>query len=156
MRRDDDNGPPPHHSVTDSISSMDKLEIEGRTYKHVTVLPFLLRETASIDAAFLPNKAWGTSGRYEGILRGSQGRGDCIGDARSAWRGCWRFGLQRTQGRTAQGCPCSPCRSFPGIIKYFLRPGRRCNHIWICDSRALACWLQVGNPRSSTLSAMRI
>jgi hypothetical protein len=63
----------PTNSVIDSISSMDKLEIEGRTYTNVTVLPFLLSETASINAAFLPNKAWGTSGRYEGILRGSQG-----------------------------------------------------------------------------------
>jgi hypothetical protein len=86
---------------------MDKLEIEGRTYKNVTVLPFLLSETASINAAFLPNKALGTSGRYEGILRGSQGWCDCIaiGDARTAHSarvrgrggGCWR-GL---------GCTCS-------------------------------------------------
>jgi hypothetical protein len=66
----------PTNSVTNSISSMDKkLEIEGRTYmyKNVTVLPFLLSETASINAAFLPDKARGTSGRYEGIPRGSQG-----------------------------------------------------------------------------------
>ena len=34
---------------------MDKLEIEGGTYKNVTVLPFLLSETASINAAFLPD-----------------------------------------------------------------------------------------------------
>ena len=58
---------------TNSISSMDKLEIEGRTYKNVTVLPFLFSETASKNAAFLPDKAWGASGRYEGVLRGSQG-----------------------------------------------------------------------------------
>ena len=61
------------NSVTDSINSMDKLETEARTYKNVTVLPFLLSETASKNAAFLPDKAWGTSGRYEGVLRGSQG-----------------------------------------------------------------------------------
>ena len=30
---------------------------------------------------------------FSGVLRG----GDCIGDARSAWRGCWRFGLQRSR-----------------------------------------------------------
>ena len=54
-------------------------------------------------------------------------------------------------GQDGTRTPCAPCRSFPGIIKYFLRPGRRCNHIWICDSRALACWLRnlVGNPRSN-------
>ena len=61
---------------------MDELEIEARTYKNVTVLPFLLSETASKNAAFLPDK--GTRhgamghvrsgfGRYEGVLRGSQG-----------------------------------------------------------------------------------
>ena len=64
----------PTNSVTDSINSMDKLEIEARTYKNVTVLPFLLSETPSKNVAFLPdNKAWGTSGRYAGVLRGSQG-----------------------------------------------------------------------------------
>ena len=52
---------------------MDELEIEARTYKNVTVLTFLLSETPSKNAAFLPDKAWGTSGRYEGVLRGSQG-----------------------------------------------------------------------------------
>ena len=52
---------------------MDELEIEARTYKNVTVLPFLLSETPSKNAAFLPDKAWGTSDRYEGVLRGSQG-----------------------------------------------------------------------------------
>ena len=46
-------------------------------------------------------------------------------------------------GQDGTRMPCAPCRSFPGIIKYFLRPGRRCNHIWICDSRALACWLVI-------------
>jgi hypothetical protein len=61
----------PTNSV-DSINSMDKLETEARTYKNVTVLPFLLSETASKNAAFLPDKAWGTSGWYEGVLRGSQ------------------------------------------------------------------------------------
>ena len=61
------------NSVTDSINSTDKLETEARTYKNVTVLPFLLSETASKNAAFLPDKALGTSGRYEGVLRGSQG-----------------------------------------------------------------------------------
>ena len=63
----------PTNSVTDSINSMDELEIEARTYKNVTVLPFLLSETPSKNPAFLPDKAWGTSGRYEGVLRGSQG-----------------------------------------------------------------------------------
>jgi hypothetical protein len=33
---------------------MDKLETEARTYKNVTVLPFLLSEMASKNAAFLP------------------------------------------------------------------------------------------------------
>jgi len=32
---------------------MDELEIEARTYKNVTVLPFLLSETPSKNAAFL-------------------------------------------------------------------------------------------------------
>ena len=44
----------PTNSVTDSINSMDKLETEARTYKNVTVLPFLLSEMASKNAAFLP------------------------------------------------------------------------------------------------------
>ena len=48
---------------------MHTLETEGRTYKNVTVLPFLLSEMASINAAFLPDKAWRTSDRYEGVLR---------------------------------------------------------------------------------------
>ena len=63
------------------------------------MLPFLLSETPSKNAAFLPDKAcaWGTSGRYEGVLRGSHGVVIAIGDARSAWRGCWRFGLQRNR-----------------------------------------------------------
>ena len=43
----------PTNSVTDSINSMDKLETEARTYKNVAVLPFLLSETASKNAAFL-------------------------------------------------------------------------------------------------------
>ena len=63
----------PTNSVTDSISSIDKFETDGMTYRDVTVLLFLLSETASKNAAFLPDKAWGTSGRYEGVLRGSQG-----------------------------------------------------------------------------------
>ena len=63
----------PTNSATNSINSIDELEIEARTYKNVTVLPFLLSETPSKNAAFLPDKAWGTSGRYEGVLRGSQG-----------------------------------------------------------------------------------
>ena len=52
---------------------LDKLDTEGRAYKNVTVLPFLLSEMASKNAAFLIDKAWGASGRYEGVLRGSQG-----------------------------------------------------------------------------------
>jgi hypothetical protein len=41
---------------------MDELEIEARTSKNVTaVLPFLLSETPSKNAAFLPDKAWGTT-----------------------------------------------------------------------------------------------
>ena len=63
----------PTNSATNSINSIDELEIEARTYKNVAVLPFLLSETPSKNAAFLPDKAWGTSGRYEGVLRGSQG-----------------------------------------------------------------------------------
>ena len=65
---------PLRNSVTDSINSINKLDTEAWTYKNVTMLPFLLSETArSENAAFLPDKAWGTSGRYEGVLRGSQG-----------------------------------------------------------------------------------
>jgi hypothetical protein len=71
----------PTNSVTDSINSMDKLETEGeaRTYKNVTetVLAFLLSETASKNAAFLPDKAWGTSGRYAGVIREVLRGGDC-------------------------------------------------------------------------------
>ena len=63
----------PTNSVTDSISSIDKFETDGMTYRDVTVLLFLLSETASKNAAFLPDKAWGASGWYEGVLRGSQG-----------------------------------------------------------------------------------
>ena len=56
---------------------MDKLETEARTYTNVTVLPFLLSETASKSAAFLvlPDKAWGTSGRYGRCSQGFSGRG---------------------------------------------------------------------------------
>ena len=59
---------------------------------------------------------------FLGVLRG----GDCIaiGDARSAWRGCWTVWAPAEQGRTVQRSPkvtasqivlfaCSPCRSFP-------------------------------------------
>ena len=90
----------PTNSVTDSINSMDKLEPRNRSEDVQERDSFLLGETASKNAAFLTDKALGTSGRYEGDL--SQGFSgvviaDCIGDARSAWRGCWRFGLQRSR-----------------------------------------------------------
>ena len=87
----------------------------------MTVLPFLLSDPASKNAAFLPDKAMGAHQVgmkvFSGVLRG----GDCIGDARSAWRGCWRFGLQRStragwhKVAHAPWQPCSPCRYSQGF-----------------------------------------
>ena len=93
---------------------MGMLDTKGRTYKNVTVLSFLLSEMASIKAAFLPDKAWGTSGRYEGVLRGSQGV--VIALVMRAVRGGGAGGLGSSgAGQDAQGRPCSPCRYSQGF-----------------------------------------
>ena len=51
----------PTNSTTASISSMDKLEIDYRTYRTDLEQPFLLSMSANKSAPFLPDKACGES-----------------------------------------------------------------------------------------------
>ena len=68
----------------------------------MTVLPFLLSDPASKNAAFLPDKAMGAHQVgmkvFSGVLRG----GDCIVDVRSAWRECRKFGFGLQRGRAGR------------------------------------------------------
>ena len=55
------SGRSPTNSITDSISSMDSLEITDRTYRVALEQPYLLSLSANKSAPFLPDKACGES-----------------------------------------------------------------------------------------------
>ena len=63
----------PNSSATVSMGSMDKLKIEGMMYRNDLEQPLLFSESATESEPFLPDKAWGEPGWYEGVSRGSQG-----------------------------------------------------------------------------------
>jgi hypothetical protein len=72
---------------------------------------------------------------FSGVLRG----GDCIGDARSAWRGCWRFGLQRSRtGR--HKVPMLTLQMVPRDDKIYPSAWEEMQPYLDIFLRALACW----------------